>query len=171
MLAQASSLGVLSTHWCWIQLKWDPIAYVVEWKLSWYSTILGLIPKYLYIDTSLASLLKGIAKFAFLNTSVQRDSRQKRMKNKCVNSYKGNLQDKNIVCTVYQRYLTSLFLCRQPEEQHMCRLVIMGDILLMLNWDMSLGHYLLINFSVTEPKINFREESSGPYPIPQIHIL
>lgn len=53
----------------------------------------------------------------------------------------------------------------------MCRLVIMGDILLMLNWDMSLGHYLLINFSVTEPKINFREESSGPYPIPQIHIL
>lgn len=58
----------------------------------------------------------------------------------------------------------------------MCRLVIMGDILLTLNWDMSLGYeprslFINQNFSVTEPKINFREESSGPYPIPQIHIL
>lgn len=181
MLEQVSPLGVLSAHWCWIHLKallssppslkWDPIAYVIKWKLSWDSTILDLTPKYLYRDASLTSLLKSVAKFVFCNTSLQRDSRQKKKKKDdkqmCALLHRKSSRWKYNVHSMSNLFDKSLSLCRQqPEGQPICGLYSMGHILVMINLDMSLDQYLLSYFSVTEPKIYCRKESCGHCPSP-----
>ena len=118
--------------------------------------------------TSLVSLLKRVAKFIFWNTGLQRDLKKKKKdENKFANCYKVNKSS----IWKYSIYNTSnlfdrslfffFFFWGKVEWEHIHELVFFGTILVIITLDRSLDQYLLTYFSVTEPRLICRKESSG----------